>query len=48
MSLTSEELLAQERQLQFARFGNDVAIDLGLHLLGAAPAHRWTTTCSWR
>jgi len=32
----SEELLAQERRLQFTRFGNDVAIELGLHLLDAA------------
>jgi uncharacterized protein (UPF0303 family) len=36
VSLTSEELLAQERRLQFTRFGNDVAIELGLHLLDAA------------
>ncbi|MFJ5990174.1 heme-degrading domain-containing protein [Lentzea sp. NPDC092896] len=36
MSPSSEELLAQERKLQFTRFGNDVAIDLGLHLLAAA------------
>jgi uncharacterized protein (UPF0303 family) len=36
VSPTSEELLAQERRLQFDRFGNDVAIDLGLHLLAAA------------
>ncbi|MFD5825386.1 heme-degrading domain-containing protein [Lentzea sp. NPDC060358] len=36
MSPTAEELLAQERRLQFARFGNDVAIELGLHLLDAA------------
>jgi uncharacterized protein (UPF0303 family) len=36
VSLTSEELLAQERRLQFDRFGNDVAIDLGLHLLAGA------------
>ncbi|MCR3752377.1 heme-degrading domain-containing protein [Lentzea californiensis] len=34
--MNSEELLAQERQLQFSRFGNDVAIELGLHLLDAA------------
>ncbi|MFC3895113.1 heme-degrading domain-containing protein [Lentzea rhizosphaerae] len=33
---TSEELLAQERRLQFTRFGNDIAIELGLHLLDAA------------
>ncbi|HEX7307942.1 heme-degrading domain-containing protein [Lentzea sp.] len=38
MSPTSEELLAQERRLQFTRFGNDVAIELGLHLLDAARA----------
>lgn len=36
MTLSSEELLAQERRLQFTRFGNDVAIELGLHLLDAA------------
>ncbi|HUQ55260.1 heme-degrading domain-containing protein [Lentzea sp.] len=36
MSPTSEELLDQERRLQFTRFGNDVAIELGLHLLDAA------------
>lgn len=36
MNPTSEELLAQERKLQFTRFGNDVAIELGLHLLAAA------------
>ncbi|MEV6239668.1 heme-degrading domain-containing protein [Lentzea sp. NPDC051838] len=34
--MNSDELLAQERKLQFTRFGNDVAIELGLHLLDAA------------
>ncbi|MFI6095417.1 heme-degrading domain-containing protein [Lentzea sp. NPDC051213] len=33
---TSEELLAQEERLQFESFGNDTAIELGLHLLKAA------------
>ena len=36
VTYTSDELLAQEQRLQFERFDNDTAIDLGLHLVAAA------------
>ncbi|TWP46912.1 heme-degrading domain-containing protein [Lentzea tibetensis] len=48
MSPTSQELLAQEDRLQFERFDNETALELGAHLLAAARAQGLAMTVSVR
>lgn len=46
--MTVDELLAQEERLQFTRFDNETALDLGIHLLDAARAAGLPLTISVR